>query len=145
MIKLYSNIRETATKTKYKINIVNPSPLFIFHRKHAMDMMTNTSIMKRIVMEQTMPTEFTSTGFPYITPYSNQGTGNLENQSIRTLNASRPYGFIINGNSWQLTLGAVFVRISSNLPDCYIEYVAANGRRDSHVTESFPCYDDRSD
>lgn len=97
MIKLYSNIRETATKTKYKINIVNPSPLFIFHRKHAMDMMTNTSIMKRIVMEQTMPTEFTSTGFPYITPYSNQGTGNLENQSIRTLNASRPYGFIING------------------------------------------------
>lgn len=84
-------MRETATKTKYNKNIVNPSPLFIFHRKHAMDMMTNNNIMKRIVMEQTMPTEFTSTGFPYITPYNNQGTGNLENQSIKTLTASRPF------------------------------------------------------
>lgn len=79
-------MRETATKTKYNKNIVNPSPLFIFHRKHAMDMMTNTNIMKKNVMEQTMPTEFTSTGFPYIIPYNNQGTGNLQNQSINTLN-----------------------------------------------------------
>lgn len=75
---------------------MNPSPLFIFHRKHAIDMMTNTNIMNRIVMEQTMPTEFTSTGLPYITPYSNQGTGNLENRSIETLTASRPCWFIIN-------------------------------------------------
>lgn len=83
-------MRETATKTKYNKNIVKPSPLFIFHRKQAMDIITNTSIMKRIVMEHTMPTEFTSTGFPYINPYSNQGTGNLKNQSIKTLTASRP-------------------------------------------------------
>lgn len=55
---------DTATKTKYNKNMVKPSPLFIFHRKQAIDMMTNRSIMKRIVMEHTIPAEVTSTGSP---------------------------------------------------------------------------------
>lgn len=60
----YSNISETATKTKYNKNIVKPKPLFIFQRKHAIDMTTNKSIMNNIVMEHTIPTELTSTGSP---------------------------------------------------------------------------------
>lgn len=55
---------DTATKTKYNKNMVNPSPLFIFHRKQAIDMMTKRSIMNRIVMEHTIPAEVTSTGSP---------------------------------------------------------------------------------
>nr|CAH7737378.1 unnamed protein product [Callosobruchus chinensis] len=54
--------------------MVKPRPLFIFQRKQAMDMITNSSIMKRIVMEHTMPTEFTCTGSPYMMPNNNQGT-----------------------------------------------------------------------
>ncbi|CAD6999164.1 unnamed protein product, partial [Ceratitis capitata] len=50
------------TKTKYNKNIVKPSPLFIFQRKQAIDITTKINIMKSIVIEQTMPTELTSTG-----------------------------------------------------------------------------------
>lgn len=64
LIKSYSNISETATKTKYSRNMVKPSPLFMRQRKQAIDSTTNTSIINRMVMEQTMPTEFTSTGAP---------------------------------------------------------------------------------
>jgi hypothetical protein len=60
----YSNIRETATKTKYNINIVKPRPLFIRQLKQAIDKITNNNIMNKIVIEQTIPTEFTSTGLP---------------------------------------------------------------------------------
>lgn len=55
---------ETATKTKYSKNMVNPNPLFIFQWKQAMEMITNNSIMKRMAMEHTIPTLFTSTGLP---------------------------------------------------------------------------------
>lgn len=60
----YSNINETATKTKYNRNMVKPRPLFMRQRKQAIDITTKMSIMNRMVMEQTMPTEFTSTGAP---------------------------------------------------------------------------------
>lgn len=60
--KSYSNASETATNTKYSRNIVKPKLLFIFQLKHAIEMTTNSSIMKRMAIEQTMPTEFTSTG-----------------------------------------------------------------------------------
>lgn len=59
---LYSNISETATNTKYNKNIVRPKPLFIRHRKQAIDSTTNTSIINNIAMEHTMPLEFTCTG-----------------------------------------------------------------------------------
>lgn len=62
VIKSYSNISETATKTKYNRNMVKPNPLFMRQRKQAIDSTTNTSIINKMVMEQTMPTEFTSTG-----------------------------------------------------------------------------------
>ena len=55
-------LKKTATKTKYNKNIVKPSPLFIFQRKQAIDITTKSNIMKSIVIEQTMPTELTSTG-----------------------------------------------------------------------------------
>lgn len=59
---LYSNISETATNTKYSKNIVRPKPLFIRHRKQAIDSTTNISIINNIAMEHTMPLEFTCTG-----------------------------------------------------------------------------------
>lgn len=58
----YSNIRETATNTKYRKNIVRPKPLFIRHRKHAIDTTTNSNIINNIAIEQTIPFEFTLTG-----------------------------------------------------------------------------------
>lgn len=62
--QLYSNINETATKTKYNKNIVRPSPLFMRHRKQAIDNTTNISIINSMAIEQTIPTELTSTGSP---------------------------------------------------------------------------------
>lgn len=62
VITSYSNINETATKTKYNKNIVKPKPLFMRQRKQAIDITTNSNIINNIVMEHTMPTEFTSTG-----------------------------------------------------------------------------------
>lgn len=62
VIKSYSNISDTATKTKYNRNMVKPNPLFMRQRKQAIESTTNTSIINKMVMEQTMPTEFTSTG-----------------------------------------------------------------------------------
>lgn len=62
VITSYSNINETATKTKYNKNIVKPKPLFMRQRKQAIDITTNINIINNIVMEQTIPTEFTSTG-----------------------------------------------------------------------------------
>lgn len=64
VITSYSNINETATKTKYNKNMVNPRPLFMRQRKQAIDITTNNNIINNIVMEQTMPTELTSTGAP---------------------------------------------------------------------------------
>lgn len=58
--------------------MVNPSPLFILHLKQAIDKITKTNIMNRMEIEQTIPTLFTSTCFPYIIPYRSQGTGNLQ-------------------------------------------------------------------
>lgn len=55
---------ETATKTKYSRNMVKPRPLFIRQLKQAIDSTTNRSIMNRMVMEHTIPWEFTSTGWP---------------------------------------------------------------------------------
>ena len=55
---------ETATNTKYNKNMLMPSPLFIRHRKQAIDITTNNNIRNNIVIEQTIPTEFTSTGSP---------------------------------------------------------------------------------
>lgn len=74
----YSNINDIATKTKYNKNIVNPSPLFMRHLKKAILRITNNSIQNKIVMLQTIPTELTLTGAPYIIPYKSQGTGSLE-------------------------------------------------------------------
>lgn len=78
VIILYSNINDTATKTKYNRNIVRPRPLFIRQRKHAIDNTTNNSIINNIVIEHTIPTEFTSTGCWYIIPYKSHGIGNLK-------------------------------------------------------------------
>ena len=55
---------ETATNTKYNKNMLMPSPLSIRHRKQAIDITTNNNIRNNIVIEQTIPTEFTSTGSP---------------------------------------------------------------------------------
>lgn len=60
----YSNESETATNTKYNRNIMSPSALFIFHRKQAIDMITKSSIRKRMVIEHTIPSELTITGSP---------------------------------------------------------------------------------
>ena len=78
----YSNIRDTVTNTKYKRNIVKPNPLFIRHLKKAILNITNSNIQKRIAILQTIPTEFTSTGVPYINPYKSHGTGSLKKKIL---------------------------------------------------------------
>lgn len=57
---------------------MNPNPLFMRHLKKAILRITNSSIQNNIVILQTIPTELTFTGAPYIIPYKSQGTGSLE-------------------------------------------------------------------
>lgn len=61
--------------------MVRPRPLFMRQRKQAIDSTTKTSIINNMVMEQTMPTEFTSTGASQIIPQSSQGIGKLHYQT----------------------------------------------------------------
>lgn len=78
----YSSARLTATNTKYNKNIVKPRPLFIFHLKQAMLMITKINMAKRRTMLQTMPEELTLTGSPLMMPNSSQGNGNLRTKAF---------------------------------------------------------------
>ena len=53
-------------------------PFVIFQLKARIEKKTSISIQKRRVIEQTIPTLVTGTGFPKITEYSNHGNGNLK-------------------------------------------------------------------
>lgn len=57
--------------------MVTPKPLFIFHRKHAIDAMTNSSIINSMAIEHIIPHELTSTGAWKMIPYKSHGMGRL--------------------------------------------------------------------
>lgn len=66
-----------ATNAKYKKNITIARPMFIFHLKRAIEMITNSSIKKRITIEQAMPELLTFTG-PKIRADKSHGRGRLQ-------------------------------------------------------------------
>ena len=57
--------------------MVNPIPFVIFQPKAKIEKKTNINIVKRRVMEQTIPAELTGTGFWNTIVNKNQGKGNL--------------------------------------------------------------------
>lgn len=73
----YSSRRLIATNAKYKTNITSARPMFIFHLKIAIDIMTNRSIRKRMTIEQAIPELLTLTG-PKIKADRSHGKGRLQ-------------------------------------------------------------------
>ena len=58
-------------------------PFVIFQPKVRIEKKTSMSIQNSSVIEQTIPTDVTGTGFPNTRVYRSQGRGNLETENMR--------------------------------------------------------------
>lgn len=73
-----SSMTLSTRNTKYRMNMVNPNALFIFHLQAAMEIMTKRSMRKSSTMAQNSPLLLTVTGAnEWQTEYISQGTGSL--------------------------------------------------------------------
>lgn len=135
-------IRLTATKTRWRKSIAEPSVLLSFHLQEATEVMKKTSTRKRSTEAQTSPLLLTDAGVKlWLKEYRSHGNGSLSCGKIRERKTQNTH----HCHALRRFLLVCNTSVCRILPHSDVKYVTARRAGDKHVRPASPCHDATGD